>query len=212
MDIQKPPPSAAKEQNPKVQAPTPRTQAASSVSQGQPQHQVKNVVPKKKRSFPKIDWLFILACVVVVVQVLLLVLINNGKQEYSVLKKADADQIYFLQKVTTVSQEDIQNLEKSFLNEDNVVLFVQTLEQSRTIFDSFELMFTSDVPLGKDIQYLTFEVTATGSKENIQIFMHKLLGSTYAVEAAQVDISVDKEDTTKWDLSLQGNIYLQNGK
>lgn len=170
--------------------------------------------PKGKfgKLFLKPDWLFILACLIAVGQVLLLVSLENEKNEYNELKKEDADRVYILQKASSVTQEDLDTLEKAFLSEKDVISFIQTLETSRPMFDEFVLEFTSDVPQGKDIHYLPFTILAVGTRATILSFIDKLLGSTYAVEATTLSMKEETEDPTKVSVSFTGNLYIQNGK
>jgi hypothetical protein len=194
-----PPPVAQKTQ--------PTRQTAQSAS---PDGAKKQIRPKKQ--FLKLDWLFIVACVVVAAQIVLLVLLNNEKNEYETLKQQDADRVYILQKVSTVTQEDIDKLEALFVGEKEVISFIQALEASGPSFEEFTLEFTSDEPQGKDVHFLPFSITASGNKGAVTTFIEKLLNSTYALEATAVELSDSEEDLTKQSLSLTGNLYIQNGK
>ncbi len=166
--------------------------------------------PKKTpKKFPKLDWLFFLAVFFVLGQISLLFVLHTTKQTYRALKQEDADRIYVLQKATTVSQEDINELEKSFLREDDIITFIQSIESAEGIFSDFNFRFTSDTPQGKDNQFLSFSIEAVGTKENIRLFIDTLLSSTYAVEATKIDIIAADDDLESGQMSMTGNVYIQ---
>jgi hypothetical protein len=199
-----------------VQTPPNPGVAASPAGQKPPQPQVPaaGVKPAKKvnKFFLKPDWLFILACLIALSHVMLLVFVENEKNEFNALKEEDADRVYILQKASSVTQADVNTLEQAFLDEKSVVSFIQTLETSRPMFDEFTLAFTSDDPQGKDPHYLPFTITASGGRATLISFLEKLLSSTYVIEASTITINEDLEDSTKATLDFTGNLYIKNGK
>ena len=182
-------------------------------SQPTPQaNSIKNPKKNINKFFMKPDWLFFVACAIAVLHVILLVSLENEKNEYNELKKEDADRVYILQKASSVTQEDLNTLELAFLDEKKVISFIQTLETSRPIFDEFTLAFTSDEPQGKDLYYLPFSVTAVGGRGTLLSFINKLLSSTYVIEAVNISMEENDEDPTKTTMIFVGNLYIQNGK
>lgn len=187
------------------------------IPQPTPQQPEKAPAPQKpptklKKLFSKPDWLFLLACLIAMGQVVVLVFLNSEKNEYNALKKEDADRVYVLQKASSVTQEDLDTLERAFLGEKEVVSFIQTLEAARPMFTEFNLAFTSDEPQGKDLHYLPFSITAIGPRATVVSFVKKLLSSTYAIEGTTISFNEVDDDSTQLVLTFTGNLYIQNGK
>ena len=167
---------------------------------------------KFAKLFHKPDWLFLGACVIVVCLAMLLASLENAKNEYVDLKKEDADRIYVVQKASSLTQKDIDVLEHAFLNEKDVISFIQTIETASPTFDEFSLTFTSDEPQGKDPKFLSFSIVAVGEHQTLMSFFEKLLGSTYAIEAEAISMKELEEDPTKITAIFSGNIYIQGVK
>lgn len=171
------------------------------------------IKPVRKRRFSvHVSWLLVLFTLVVGAQIALLILVRNERNHYKTLKKEDADRVYLLQKTTAVSQDDIDELERAFLNEDEVIMFIQRLEKVRPLFSTFELRFTSDKAEGKDVLYLPFDLVITGQEQDVKMFLEKLLESTFAIEIKKFDMSRDQKTPSDVTLAVEGNIYIAGGK
>jgi len=179
--------------------------------------QPQTIRPEKPKSkfanlFHKPDWLFGIAVLIAIGQALLLASLENEKNEYAILKAEDADRVYVVQKASSLTQQDLDILERAFLNEKDVISFIQTIETARPTFDEFNLEFTSDEPQGKDVHYLPFSIAAVGAREVVTSFFERLLGSTYAIEVAAMSVKEVEGDPTKVTVLYTGNIYIQNSK
>lgn len=157
----------------------------------------------------RIPWFLALFIIVSLGTTVSLVLLRNERGAYERLKKEDADRIYVLQKITVVSQEDVNKLESAFLKESEIITFIQALEATRPLFDSLDLSFTSDAPEGKGVLYLPFTVSVSGEKKTVDSFVQALLSSTYALEIKKIDRTRNEENPTRAQLLMTGNIYIE---
>ena len=170
----------------------------------------KLIVKPSQQKHPKkpVDWLFAAAVLLVLVCAALLYILDSKRNEYISAKKEDADRIQVIQNASTFSQVDIQKVESAFLNEQEIIEFIQKMEQTKVWFESFDLRFTSDIAQGKEIKYLPFTLIIHGEKVKIDDFLTKLLNSTYVIEPEQLEIVKDKEIETNENITLTGRLYV----
>ncbi|MBI4130181.1 hypothetical protein HY468_02605 [Candidatus Roizmanbacteria bacterium] len=155
-----------------------------------------------------VNWWILLVVVCALLQGAFLFVIDGERRAYLSAKQKESDRIQLTQQTTFLSPAAIEKLEQSFLDEQGVINFIETMDRTRGAFDAFELTFTSDVPEGKTTPSLSITIAAAGTPANAKKLLRSLLSSRYVIDAEQVALTSEDGFTAHAQLTITARLYV----
>ncbi|MCR4263566.1 MAG: hypothetical protein NUV98_02500 [Candidatus Roizmanbacteria bacterium] len=162
----------------------------------------------KKR---KIDWLLVLFGSLTLLALTIIGFVEWQRQQYIALQSKRETLVVSFPGETSVTQEQVEVLSSGFLDDKEIVTFIETVEQASTSFDEFEISFVSDVPEGKKAPlYLPVTFTMTGSFDEITRFLSSLLTSEYVIKVDGLELTSKDGFDSSATLLLTARVYVSN--
>jgi len=156
-----------------------------------------------------IDWQLIGGILTFITACVFVFFLEQERSSIITEKEQQAQQAHDRSIAAAIPADSGRLVDTAFLDESEVVSFIQTLEKTRSSFTGFDLSFTSDKPGGSKPKYLTFEVLLAGPAQNIQAFVGSLLSSTYIIEVQTVELLSEDGFADTATLKLQGNLFIR---
>jgi hypothetical protein len=170
------------------------------------------VAPHKEsslqRNLKQMDWPIVIVFGLIAMTSVIAFLLEREKQLFIAARQELTTRTQQQESSKQVSSADIQILEDAFVRQNEVIDFIQQIEQARFAFYSFELNFTSDEPNGKKLLYFPFIVKLEGPIDNIILFLEAFTQSEYVVDITSVELTDDKGLHASGLLTLEGNLYV----